>query len=320
MIAKGLNQVTIDSTFSSTEANTETLSGASRYKLPIMRVNVPSGQDVKKITMPAGVNLKKVIVNVDGNVTGLNNETGEYLIKNDTTLTPTLSGSGTISARKIQDFNWPVSSYKLINLLGGYSGANGSAIAYKNPSLSDGDPTTAFSSGPPSILIQRESNQGFRAYWTFNTQDYKTFPSGSVDVSGAFSPWINTDGTMKQPSEDSDSVEFVTYVNGNGRDARAIQLTSLVKNGNRIFLFGTNNKNPSGISAEYMQGWSTWANWKVPGPPADQPIGLTAAVQYNVGHDAGPQIGVNELLDGYPISTSVVDTSFTGTINGDPNK
>ena len=104
MIAKGLNQVTIDSTFSSTEANTETLSGASRYKLPIMRVNVPSGQDVKKITMPAGVNLKKVIVNVDGNVTGLNNETGEYLIKNDTTLTPTLSGSGTISARKIQDF------------------------------------------------------------------------------------------------------------------------------------------------------------------------------------------------------------------------
>ena len=95
-------------------------------------------------------------------------------------------------------------------------------------------------------------------------------------------------------------------------------LTSTVRNGNRIFLFGTNNKNPSGISAEFMQGHSSWANWKLPGLP--QPVGRTAAIQYTVGQDEGGQIGVNEILDGYPISTSTDNTNFTGTINGDPNK
>lgn len=318
MIAKGLNQVTVDSTFSSSEANTLTISGASRYKLPIMRVNVPSGESVKKIKMPAGVNLKKVILNVDGNITGLNNETGEYLVENDTNLTPSLSGSGTVNARKIQDFDFPVGSYKLINLFGGFSGANGSDIEYNNPSLANGDPTTAFSAGRPSILIKRESNQSFRAYWTSNRQDYALFGSGSVNVSGAFSPWINTDGTMKQPNTYANDVEFVTYFNYNGRDARALMLTSTVRNGNRIFLFGTNNKNPSGINAQYMQGWSTWANWKMYGLP--QPVARTSAIQYSISQDKGGQIGVTAVQDGFPISTSIIDTNFTGTINGDPNK
>lgn len=317
-VAKGLNSITVDSTFNDSEANTLTISGSTRYKLPIMRVSIPAGENVKKIKIPSGVNLKKVILNVNGTVSGNNNETGEYLVENDTTLTPDITGSGTINARKIQDFSWPVGEYKLVNLLGGFSGANANDIAYQNPSLAVGDPTTAFSASKPSILIKREANQQFRAYWTSNRQDYRRFSSGSTDVSGAFSPWINTDGTMKQPNQYSTATEFVTYFNYNGRDARALMLTSLVKNGNRIFLFGTNNKNPSGINAEYMQGWSTWANWKMYGLP--QPVARTSAIQYSVGHDKGGQLGVSAVADGYPISTSANDANFTGTINGDPNK
>lgn len=312
MIAKGLNSITVNSTFSNSEANTLSLSGSARYKLPIMRVNIPSGESVQKLNIASGSNLKKVILNVNGTLSGSNLDMNEYLVENNTSLIPSFTGSGNINGRLIQDFDWPVGEYKMCNgLIGGIGGANGSDIAYQNPSLANGDPTIAFSAPRASYLLYRQSSLVFKLYFTYTRCDYATFStaagavnpsSGVSDISGFFTPWLDSSGNFEQVGTNSNSYTSYVVPHTNGRDQRYNTYGTKVINNKRYVWFATNNK-PFFYNANnntfYQPGWLSRS--------------ATASNSFNT------KIGLNDVQNGAPVNTAYDDSNFTGTISGDPN-
>ena len=314
-VAKGLNSITVDNTYSSSEANTLSISGSARYKLPIMRVNIPSGQSVQKLNVANGANLKKVILNVNGTLTGTGLDFNEYLVENNTSLTPSISGNGTVNGRLIQEFDFPIGTYvHITGMRGGVGGANGGDLKYQNPSIADGNPTTAFSSGNGSMVIGRNSATSWSCYWTETRCDYRPFStangtsSGTAGINNFFNQWLDGSG-------DFDRTNTGTYVSkivphANGRDIRTIIMGTVVKDNKRYVWFGTNNKF---LNFEHAGN----AGYDPPRFAMTGYTGFHQTLYYSIAHNNA--IGLTDTQNGAPVSTSYDDTNFNGTINGDPN-
>ena len=303
-VAKGLNQVEINSSYQSSTASPKTINGNTRYQLPVLRINVPAGVSVNKINIPYSPTLAKVILNVDGEITGNNIGVNEYLVENDTGLDIDITGSGRINARIKEEWIGPEVGGPVFPLLVGWGG--GGAVA-SNIGYDGARPR-------PYVNFVREGPQTFKFKWNYSAQDYvPVYEDRELDVSDLFSPLFNPDGTFNGAHASSGDLKVQGHFDAIGRDIRHVGGASKVLNGRRHYWFASNNKR-STFDLDYMQYGVFYANWMTPGP-SPCGTGRACAPAITVSRSQRSTI-INEVNTGVGVSNLYNLNNFNGVFVG----
>lgn len=179
-------------------------------------------------------------------------------LKNDSGVTISVTGSGTLDANDRDAFNttFDGNGSAQINFIGGFGGASGPDIYHSDYG------------GGFHCKLTRSGNT-FTASWTYNECDYANLGPGSTDISSIFP----LDGNGALDHDDTSEYLINTTAGSNGRDVRDLAFGSKIINGVREIWFASNNKGSQmdlGTSMVYYQpGWqSNSLTAYSPGPPA----------------------------------------------------
>ena len=151
-----------------------------------------------------------------------------YALRNQSSSTVTVNGSGSIRKNNKDGFNstFTGNGSSEMSGVGGFGGASG-------PDLWHSD----YGNSGIDCKVTRSGNT-FTASWTYNECDYVNLGSGSYNISSIFP--LNSDGTFN----DNDTGNYVINAQSGsaGRDQRDIAWGSKIVSGVRHFWFCSNNK------------------------------------------------------------------------------
>ena len=186
-------------------------------------------------------------------VNGTVSAKGGTCVKNSSSKSIALKGSGTVDAQDTTD--WvsalqTVGGSVQVNFLGGFGGASGPDIYHSDYGSN------------MQLKVTRVTSTIWGIYWTFNELDYSNRGAGYAALSSSDNVKIpqNADGSFD--TSDTSDYSFSTNVTSYGRDTRNIAFGSKVISGTRYMWFGTNNKSTSMDLANnrYIQHGHTQTN------------------------------------------------------------
>lgn len=193
------------------------------YTLPSGRTITNSALNGIAFNVPSGAQSLTLTIN------GIIRTYSGYALRNQSSSTVTVNGSGSIRKNNKDGFNSTFTgngSAEMPGSAGGFGGASG-------PDLWHSD----YGNSGIDCKVTRSGNT-FTASWTYNECDYANLGAGSYNITSIFP--LNSDGTFN----DGDTGTYVinATAGGNGRDVRDIAWGSKIVSGVRHFWFGSNNK------------------------------------------------------------------------------
>ena len=192
------------------------------YTLPSSRTITNHNLNGIAFNIPSGAQNLTLTIN------GIIRTYSGYALRNQSSSTVTVNGSGSIRKNNKDGFNSTFTGNGSSEMtgVGGFGGASG-------PDLWHSD----YGTGGIDCKVTRSGNT-FTASWTYNEVDYYNRGAGSYNISSIFP--LNSDGTFN----DNDTGTYVINASAgsNGRDVRDIAWGSKMISGKRHFWFGSNNK------------------------------------------------------------------------------
>ena len=174
------------------------------------------------LTFPSGLSGSLALT-----LTGTITSTTGFCLKNDSSTSVSVTGSGTITRNSADAF---VSALQgdgsvQINYIGGFGGASGSDIYHSD-----------YGGGFNSKLTR--SGNTFTLSWTYNENDYANLGAGSRDISNMFP----LDGSGNYDYTNTGDLTNSANVTAYNRDTRNIAVGREVRSGVMYYWFASNNK------------------------------------------------------------------------------
>ena len=192
------------------------------YILPSARTITNTSLNGIAFNVPSGAQSLTLTIN------GIIRTYSGYALRNQSSSTVTVNGSGSIRKNDKDGFNstFTGNGSSEMSGIGGFGGASGSDFWHSDYGNSGID-----------VKVTRSGNT-FTASWTYNECDYLNLGGGSYNISSIFP--LNSDGTFN----DNDTGTYVinATAGGHSRDVRDIAWGSKIVSGVRHFWFGSNNK------------------------------------------------------------------------------
>lgn len=189
-----------------------------------------SGIEASALRFPTGAS-GDLNLEINGTVTSK----GGTCVDNDSSVSITVTGSGTVDADNKWDFvpALRTTGSVRVNYLGGFGGASG-------PDIYHSDYGTNM-----ALKVTRVNTTTFGVYFTYNELDYSNRGAGFAVLSSSSNPMIplNADGSFDD--QDTGTYQQSQNIISYGRDTRNMAVGTKMINGVRYMWFGTNNKSTS---------------------------------------------------------------------------
>lgn len=192
------------------------------YTLPSSRTITNNNLNGIAFNVPSGAQNLTLTIN------GVIRTYSGYALRNQSSNTVTVNGSGSIRKNNKDGFNstFTGNGSSEMSGVGGFGGASGSDFWHSD-----------YGTGGIDVKVTRSGNT-FTASWTYNEVDYYNRGGGSYNISSIFP--LNSDGTFNP--DDTGTYVINATAGANGRDVRDIAWGSKILSGVRHFWFGSNNK------------------------------------------------------------------------------